>query len=77
MSIDRRTVLSVLGLASASAAVAGEDLAKSMLNGSGKPCGYRFAINDKVSAALRRLADDIDAGGTHPQAMELKSSARH
>lgn len=69
--MDRRTVLSMLGLAPATVAVAGEDLAKP-LNGS---FSCKFGINQLFSQALRRMADDIDAGGTLLQSGGLNSEA--
>jgi hypothetical protein len=81
----RRTALAILGLAPASA-LAGEDLSAKLDNGGAKLdgiqrpnsyTGFRFGIGDKTSAALRRLADDIDAHGSLVQAMNLNSKASH
>ena len=66
----RRTALAMLGLPAA-AAMTTEAMAKSAhLTG-----GYQFgADRDRTSQALRRLADDIDAGGTHITEMTLTST---
>lgn len=68
--MNRRTALSLLGLAP-TAVIAGEDL--------GHPLPpreeFRFNINAKISDALRKLADDIDAQGTFVQRASLTTEA--
>lgn len=71
--MNRRTALSMLGLASATVAIAGEDIAKP-LQGS---FSCRFGINKLFSEVLRRMADDIDAGGTLVQSGGLNSETSH
>jgi hypothetical protein len=75
MALSRRTALSVLGLGSAGI-VSGEDLSKPLSEqfGSSGQAGYRFGLDYKRTVgALRRLADDIEAGGTFPQELSLTS----
>ena len=73
---SRRTALSILGLGGASV-IAAEDMAHALDNGhDGAQTGYRFGVNpERTAAALRKLADDIEAHGTLPQKLELTSKA--
>lgn len=73
MSISRRNALSMLGIGTG-AIVSGEALSKS-LHPSGSPGeGFRFGVDqNRTAAALRRLADDIEARGTLLQSMILSS----
>lgn len=67
MSISRRTALSVLGMTSASA-LASEDFTPK------RDTGFRFASNVKMTAAaLRRLADDLENGGSLLCKVELNA----
>lgn len=87
MTVSRRSALSVLGLASV-AAIAPEDFSNKIGGGEtnvdfgvagiwNSESAERTAANlAKMTAALRRLADDIDAGGTLVQGMKLTSEVK-
>lgn len=83
MSVSRRSALSVLGLGAA-ATIAPEDFSRQVVG----PKGYHFGVGndprdlsgkrrETITAALRRLADDIDAGGSFVHGMKLVSEAKH
>lgn len=72
MTVSRRTALSMLGLGAAGAATV-EDISAPVMPG-GKPSGYHFgASSDRIIAALRRLADDIESGGSHVTDLTVSS----
>jgi hypothetical protein len=86
--LSRRTALSMLGLG-ATVAVVPEDFS-AKANAYGPDKAYSFGVagqhvgggrsaevtRARMTAALRRLADDIDAGGTHVQSMRLTSDVQ-
>lgn len=75
---NRRTVLGLLGIAGAVPMITGEVGATPIqTNNPDKPSGFRFGgpTPKEVVAALRNLATDIEASGTHVQEFELKSKA--
>lgn len=70
---SRRAALTVLGLAPA-AAITPEDFSVA------QPLSHGFLFGrdrQKVSDALRKLADDIEAGGTHVTRLDMHSALRH
>jgi hypothetical protein len=73
--VTRRTAVAMLGLAGASgAAIAAEDIAKPLMSIGDKESGYHFgASHERIVKALRRLADDIEGGGSHAQSLLLTS----
>src|ERR1700680_4821474 len=76
--LNRRTALSLLGVAGVSAPITAEAVSRSLdtLPGAGpNSIGYRFGIG-QVSTALRRLADDIDSGGTCVQSIDLSAACK-
>jgi hypothetical protein len=91
MSVSRRTALSVLGLGAVAAlpedfsnktvgvgsaemsfGIAGTHMHDGSLEGFQRAAAARSRMSD----ALRRLADDVDAGGTLVQEMKLSSSVK-
>ena len=69
---NRHTALSILGLSGASI-IASEDLAKAVESPTHI---FRFGLDHKsTAAALRKLAADLEAGGSYLQEMSLMSKA--
>jgi hypothetical protein len=78
MKLSRRTALSILGLAGPAAGLAVEHaIADDALAIRGASMGGVNSGNDydgrKFSAALRRLADEIDSRGIDPQKLHVSA----
>jgi hypothetical protein len=73
---SRRTFIAMLGLAPASA-VAAEDMANPINGPSGKPEFHFGAQHARVASALRKLADQIEAGDALAQRITITSSITH
>lgn len=71
MTVTRRSALSVLGLGAA-ATIAPEDMSKQM--GGGTKTHFGVGDAKRIATALRKMADDIDAGGTLIQSARLESN---
>lgn len=69
--MTKRTALGMLGLGAVAAPI--ETFAKP-LDVSGLSFGG--ASKEDIAAALRRLADDVEAGGTYPQEVALITTVR-
>lgn len=73
IATSRRTALALLGFAPAGA-LAAEDISERQPTAK----GFRFGVDkQRAIAALRRLADDLEAGGSLLFAMELGASLKH
>lgn len=71
MTVSRRSALSVLGLGAAST-IAPEDMSKQV--GIGTKVYFGVGDAQRIATALRKMADDIDAGGMLIQSARLESN---
>ena len=84
MTVSRRTALSVLGLGTV-ATIAPEDFSQPIKGGgkqehyfgvAGNPSDWANKSRSRIVDALRRLADDIEVGGTFVHGMKLESEVK-